>query len=401
MTYPANRYPDAPDFPAATQQLALFDESWYEVVIAYITDLVETLGQNNDQSGNIMLDTNHNIEWDGVAKILHSGGCINADNQYTLTAADNTKHDIKLEDISISAWIKLPISASGGSLYDIIRKAPPGYYFTYNSTGNLLFFHMGDGGDNWTIFSAVVDLCDGAWHHVAAVIDRDNTGNCKTFIDGVESSGSTDGTIGAVGSLTNANVFQISSANYPVAGYLGDIKLYYAADGYWSDAEVLYQKNHPYDYSPGAGTLTDWWKLQDGSGTTATGDVNDLTVSDAAAWDTDAPIACLSIADLEITTAWSFGTLAVGGNIDYSNNLTMSTITVTLSGDLSVTGVIDVGNINGTGLTVSQIAEPSDPATGKSVMWLSNGTGIGDVGDLMLKINFGGTVKSTTLIDFV
>lgn len=45
-------------------------------------------------------------------------------------------------------------------------------------------------------------------------------------------------------------------------------------------------------------------------------------------------------------------------------------------------------------------ADPPDPAAGNSVQWVSDGTGSGDAGDVMMKINVGGTVKTVTLIDF-
>lgn len=45
-------------------------------------------------------------------------------------------------------------------------------------------------------------------------------------------------------------------------------------------------------------------------------------------------------------------------------------------------------------------SDPSDPDNGNSVQWVSDGTGTGDVGDVMIKINVGGTVKTITLIDY-
>lgn len=47
-----------------------------------------------------------------------------------------------------------------------------------------------------------------------------------------------------------------------------------------------------------------------------------------------------------------------------------------------------------------QAADPDDPAEGKSVIWMSDGTGAGDAGDIMVKITSGATTKTTTLIDF-
>ena len=46
------------------------------------------------------------------------------------------------------------------------------------------------------------------------------------------------------------------------------------------------------------------------------------------------------------------------------------------------------------------IAEPADPDTDESVIWMSNGTGEGDVGDIMGKINNGGDIRTGTILDF-
>ena len=44
--------------------------------------------------------------------------------------------------------------------------------------------------------------------------------------------------------------------------------------------------------------------------------------------------------------------------------------------------------------------DPSNPDEGSFVMWMSDGTGTGDDGDIIIKITAGGTTKTTTLIDF-
>ena len=44
--------------------------------------------------------------------------------------------------------------------------------------------------------------------------------------------------------------------------------------------------------------------------------------------------------------------------------------------------------------------DPADPYEGKMTIWMSDGTGSGDDGDIMVKITAGGTTKITTLIDF-
>ena len=45
-------------------------------------------------------------------------------------------------------------------------------------------------------------------------------------------------------------------------------------------------------------------------------------------------------------------------------------------------------------------SDPADPDAGNSVQWVSDGTGTGDAGDVLLKVNVGGTTKIITLIDY-
>lgn len=45
-------------------------------------------------------------------------------------------------------------------------------------------------------------------------------------------------------------------------------------------------------------------------------------------------------------------------------------------------------------------SEPRDPDEGHAVMWMSNGTGVGDKGDIMIKISVDGITKTATLVDY-
>jgi hypothetical protein len=45
-------------------------------------------------------------------------------------------------------------------------------------------------------------------------------------------------------------------------------------------------------------------------------------------------------------------------------------------------------------------ADPADPDEGHAIIWMSDGIGSGDDGDIMVKITAGGTTKTTTLVDF-
>ena len=44
--------------------------------------------------------------------------------------------------------------------------------------------------------------------------------------------------------------------------------------------------------------------------------------------------------------------------------------------------------------------DPPNPGSGESIIWQSDGTGAGDAGDIMIKINYAGTVKTGTIIDY-
>lgn len=45
-------------------------------------------------------------------------------------------------------------------------------------------------------------------------------------------------------------------------------------------------------------------------------------------------------------------------------------------------------------------SDPLDPAEGNFVLWMSDGTGSGDDGDIMIKITAGGSTKTGTVVDF-
>ena len=46
------------------------------------------------------------------------------------------------------------------------------------------------------------------------------------------------------------------------------------------------------------------------------------------------------------------------------------------------------------------VPEPSNPAEDTSIIWMSDGYGVGDEGDVMCKINVGGVVKYAAIVTF-
>jgi hypothetical protein len=66
-------------------------------------------------------------------------------------------------------------------------------------------------------------------------------------------------------------------------------------------------------------------------------------------------------------------------------------------GTVSPDTILDV---NGA-ITIRELSsDPSNPDEGSAVIWMSDGVGSGDDGDIMIKITAGGSTKTTTLVDF-
>jgi len=103
---------------------------------------------------------------------------------------------------------------------------------------------------------------------------------------------------------------------------------------------------------------------------------------------------------------------------DYMSIDNLSFTNLTITGDIHVDsatiGTLNIANecyvqtkllcaeVTGDEIVLRQTAEPADGTLNddEAVIWLSSGSGIGDVGDIMIKIKHGGVIKSDTLIDF-
>ena len=65
------------------------------------------------------------------------------------------------------------------------------------------------------------------------------------------------------------------------------------------------------------------------------------------------------------------------------------------SGDVNTTGIVTVGHLKG----LERSSDPLEPAEGEFVIWMSDGTGKGDDGDIMIASKAGGTTNYGTLFD--
>lgn len=88
-------------------------------------------------------------------------------------------------------------------------------------------------------------------------------------------------------------------------------------------------------------------------------------------------------------------TTLAGATLTCSQDLTVST-------NISVAGTISNGSEPAVRVwhELTEAAEPDDPADNCAAIWLSNGTGYGDQGDLCAKVTEGGGTSSFTIVDF-
>lgn len=84
-------------------------------------------------------------------------------------------------------------------------------------------------------------------------------------------------------------------------------------------------------------------------------------------------------------------------SVNSSDLFVDSSIGIVGIGTASPTTTLDV---NGPITFHEQSSDPNNPAEGSAVIWMSNGVGSGDDGDIMVKITAGATTKTITLIDF-
>jgi len=82
-----------------------------------------------------------------------------------------------------------------------------------------------------------------------------------------------------------------------------------------------------------------------------------------------------------------------GAVIIRTGDRTMERMKIASNGVVTVSESLEVGK----SLTFTEMAEPSDPADGKCIIWFSSGSGAGNDGDLMLKKTVAGVVSTNTV----
>ncbi len=266
------------------------------------------------------------------------GHDLDLDAKYYAQAGNNTVHDITTQDISVSAWVKVDVDMANYYTYVVTKAAgaSPGYWVNVNGSSGLIELTIRDAALDLYQVVGTTNIKDNKWHYITAIIDRSDATQCKVYLDGINNTAYKSGTLANVEDVTNIRTFNIGNLNNAASnqfdGQIRDVKLYYAAGDHWSDAQVLYQAQHPFDYSANAGTLTDYWRLDEGSGTTLYGKVNNLTLSNVLAWTTQPKIKMVRQENTTTTSNnpvgwWKMDEGSSSSTLDSSGNGNTGTLT--------------------------------------------------------------------------
>jgi hypothetical protein len=231
------------------------------------------------------------------------GVSIDCDATYYATAANNTVHDITTEDIGISAWVYVNSDAPATQLAILSKLTVGSQGYSFYVVSGKLNFYMQDADPDSYLLTSNIDLRDSTWHHVAVVVDRNVAGSCQIYVDGVDDTNTRVGTLADVGSITSTATMGVGHTNTGrnfdgkirdvVIAYLADIT---AANEMGSSGEILALTTNPHNPSAWPNS-EDYWLIDANTGTTLTGQNNNLTLSNAAAWSQEAYISRNRIVD--------------------------------------------------------------------------------------------------------
>ena len=220
-----------------------------------------------------------------------------------VSVADNAALDMgDTDDLTVTGWLY----RDSYSTNDVVvakrtgmSVLNTGYALVVNNSDEL-FFEVADGSNEYSVISGPVFTGPG-WYHVAAVWDQDSASGTELYIDGVPINATDAGAVGNIGSIANSEVLAIgaeSDAGEPFDGKLDEIRVYKRALG-TAEVKGLYdagasdKSNSSISQSQGTGRLDSglagYWKLDDGSGTSATDsstNANTGTLTNGPAWTT-------------------------------------------------------------------------------------------------------------------
>jgi hypothetical protein len=236
-----------------------------------------------DRSGN----GNNGTLTNGPAKVVGKiGQALDLDgtDDY-VTVTDNSALDVGASaDVSLSGWFNRESFTTDDTIIakrNGIAAGDTGYILYIDDATDQLIFEVSDGTDEYSLTSVATFVTAG-WNHFVVVWDQDSASGSELYINGVANTATDAGTIGNIDDLSNAVAFRTgaeSDAGNPFDGKLDEIREYNRTLT-TGDIQSLSDQgggtrvNSAVSNAQGTGRLDSglagYWRLDDGSGTSAT-----------------------------------------------------------------------------------------------------------------------------------
>lgn len=125
--------------------------------------------------------------------------------------------------------------------------------------------------------------------------------------------------------------------------------------------------------------------------------------SKGIAWDSSVRISLsggeIKFSALQVNTELVVATATLE-DVTCSGNVEVGNDVIDLIAIVSIGGTVTMDYFDRVQHMLNQSAEPGDPADNTAVIWVSNGTGYGDAGDVVCKITEGGGTTDFTIADY-
>ncbi len=202
-----------------------------------------------------------------------------------VTTADNSALDVGTStDVALSGWFSRESFTTDDTIIakrSGITAGDTGYILYIDDATDQLIFEVSDGTDEYSLTS-ISTFTTAGWNHFVVVWDQDSAPGSELFINGVANTATDAGTIGNIDDLSNAVAFRVgaeSDAGNPFDGKLDEIREYNRTLS-TGEIQSLYDQgggtrvNSSVSNAQGSGRLDSglagYWRLDDGSGTSAT-----------------------------------------------------------------------------------------------------------------------------------
>ena len=258
---------------------------------------------------------------------------------------------------SLSAWVYVgDISSDDGPFISKSNFSTGGNEWLFKHANGKLQFFLYDNissaaGDSIRTQAPSATLSDATWHHVVATY----SGN---------------------GSQTGMKAYRIADC----VVFNKELTLAEVQEIY-NSGNVMNMRNHS-----AFANVVSWWKMGDDQDIEGSNGIRDYVSGYHATLTNGASI-------IDETGLSS-------DKLDSLNTSTSGSLGIGVESPDEALHVYGNTKLEGPLILRERTYDPDDPAEGGSVIWMSNGNGTGDDGDILIKITAGGATKTVTLVDF-